>query len=83
MPQSQAALTFAQWGRPRVPHSPPGWYQITYALWRKRPFAAFARVDQSVTERYNFVGELGLPVSPSKAARLFSCLRPGRMRFLM
>jgi hypothetical protein len=54
MPQSQAALTFAQWGTPpaRVPHSPPWWYQSTFPLRRKRPFAAnakFVRALQRVT----------------------------------
>jgi hypothetical protein len=40
-------------------------------------------VDQSVTESYNLVVEPGLPVSsPSEAARLFSCLRPGPVRRL-
>ena len=34
---------------PRVPHSPPGWYQSTCPPRRKRPFAACSRVDQSVT----------------------------------
>src|SRR5215203_6379385 len=55
----------------RVPHSPPGWYQSTCPLRRKRPFAAYAKVDQSVTVRYNLVVEPGLPVSPLQGGTAF------------
>src|SRR5215204_2206287 len=50
MPQSQAALTFAQWGTPpeTVPHSPPWWYQSTCPLRRKRPFAAYTRLIRAL-----------------------------------
>src|SRR5829696_8994118 len=50
MPQSQAALTFAQWGTPpeTVPHSPPWWYQSTCSLRRKRPYAAYTRLIRAL-----------------------------------
>jgi hypothetical protein len=53
MTQGQALLTFALNGghHQRVPHSPPGWYQSTYPLRRKRPLAAYSQVVRSVTER--------------------------------
>jgi hypothetical protein len=38
---------------------------------KKTPFAAFARVDQSVTARYNLVVEPGLPVSPLQGGPAF------------
>src|SRR5215216_7891021 len=50
MPQSQAALTFALNGgrQPRVPHSPPWWYQSTFPLRRKRPNAVYTRLIRAL-----------------------------------
>src|SRR5215207_3109837 len=84
MPQSQAARTFAQWGtlrwRPPFPsmvvskHMPSA---------KKMPICGIYKVDQSVTARYNFVVEPGLPVSPLQGGPAFLLPAPGRMRFLM
>jgi hypothetical protein len=50
---------------------------------KKTPICGIYKVDQSVTARYNFVVEPGLPVSPpSKVARLFFCRPPVACGFL-
>jgi hypothetical protein len=69
MAQGYAASTFTQWGTPpaRVPHSPPGCYQSTSPLRRKRPFAAYAKV----------VGELRRVTISSSRARLYPPLQGG------
>jgi hypothetical protein len=77
MPQSQAALTFAQWGTP--PEGPPFPSMLVskhIPSAKKTPICSTCKGCQSATARYNF-DEPGLPISPpSKAARLFYCLRP-------
>ena len=85
MLQCQPALTFVDNGgrHPTVPRSLQAsiiallcfYHKPLYV--KKLSLAVYAKVDQNVTVRYNLVVEPGLPVSPSKAARLFSCLRPG------
>ena len=63
---------------PRVPHSPPGWYQSTCPPRRKHPFAACSRFDQSVTI---FGVEPGVASLPLRGGRLFPCLRPRPSRY--
>ena len=78
MPQSQAAQSFAQWGTP--PEGPPFPSMVLSKHIRsvkKPPIAAFVRVDQSVTVRYNLVVEPGLPVSPLQGGTAFLLPAPG------
>ena len=85
MPQGQPALTFAQWGTP--PQGPP----FPSMLVSKhipsakknaplRHMQGLIKALQSVT--ISLLSRACL-YPPSKAARLFSCLRPGPMRFIM
>jgi hypothetical protein len=50
---------------------------------KKTPICGIYKVDQSVTARYNFVVEPGLPVSPLQGGPALLLPAPGRMRFLM
>src|SRR5215203_1195706 len=84
MPQSQAALTFAQWGRhPRLSPFPSMVVSKHMLSAKKTPICGINKVDQSVTARYNFVVEAGLPVSPLQGGPALLLPAPGRMRFLM
>src|SRR5215208_3505590 len=72
MPQCQPALTFAQWGTP--PEGPPFPSRLVskhIPSANKTPICGIYKVDQSVTERYNFVVEPGLPVSPLQGGPAF------------
>src|SRR5215213_3645397 len=47
---------------------------------KKTPIRSIYTVDQSVTARYNFVVELGLPVSPLQGGPALLLPAPGPMR---
>ena len=81
MPQSQAALTFAQWGRhPRLSPFPSMVVSKHMLSAKKTPICGINKVDQSVTARYNFVVEPGLPVSPLQGGPAFLLPAPGPMQ---
>jgi hypothetical protein len=67
-----------QWGTP--PEGPPFPSILVskhISSAKKTPFAAYAKVDQSVTARYNFVVESGLPVSPLQGGPALLLPAPG------
>jgi hypothetical protein len=76
MPQSQAALTFAQWGTP--PEGPPFPSMLVskhIPSAKKTPICSTCKGCQSVTERYNF-DEPGLPISPLQGGPAFLLSAP-------
>jgi hypothetical protein len=84
MPQCQPALTFVDNGgrHPTVPRSlqasiiaPLCFYHKPLYV-KKLSFAAYAKVDQNVTVRYNLVVEPGLPVSPLQGGPAFHLPAP-------
>ena len=85
MPQSQAALTFALNGgrHPRVPHSPPWWYQSTYPLRRKRPYTASTRLIRALHCVTISLLSRACLYSPLQGGPAFLLPAPGRMRFPM
>src|SRR5215218_3667514 len=85
MPQSQAALSFALNGgrQPRVPHSPPCWYQSTCPLRRKRPYAAYTRLIRALQRVTISLLSRACLYPPLQGGPALLLPAPGRMRFLM